>query len=355
MDDSTNELYSLRSSARLLQFLTPNDLVFSTTQSSHLFRGRPQGLFPSNFLLRAFLVIRSSILATCPAHLSLADFVASCLDVLGQVSQPFMTMSNCQLIESEFCFKGHKRAELSFSFIKSLASHINSTLFHFRKIADFVQTISCSDYFNQSVDIVSSSSSKKPIKKIVCFGIGKIRHCIASRYQLAYILALRRHFQVKSIEFHEPLLSQHDEDLLNSLNCELVSINIEGKLEIDSSGTTLVFLPHCPKQLINNLLWKNWSAAALRQIILISNSFQAIVQQTPASCLGQDAGYISQIERYTTEFTLRNSFEHKNVFNDLAIHFFNADNYDTDFFDLRQEPSYDTSELIETIDRLTIR
>ncbi len=129
----------------------------------------------------------------------------------------------------------------------------------------------------------------------MCFGIGRIRHCKTSRYQLAYILAVRAHFKVESIEFHEPLLSHHDEDLLNALNCQLAPINIEGKLEINSAETTLAFLPHCPKQLINNLLWRNWSADALRQIILISNSFQAIVQQTPISCIDRDAGFISRI------------------------------------------------------------
>ncbi|KAG4080286.1 hypothetical protein HA402_010778 [Bradysia odoriphaga] len=224
-----------------------------------------------------------------------------------------------------------------------------------RKIAEFTQKIENSDYFCQSLELVSNRSTEPPITKIVCFGIGHIRHCNTSRYQLAYILALRRHFQVESIQFHEPLLSGQDEDLLKALNCELVSINIEGKLEINPSETTLVFLPHCPKQLINNLLWKNWSANALRRIVLICNSFQAIVQQTPISCLGQDAGYISRIERHTTEFSLRNSFEHRNVFNDIAIHFFNADNYEDNFFDHQLEPSYDTSELIETIDRLIIR
>lgn len=207
---------------------------------------------------------------------------------------------------------------------------------------------------SQSIEILSRHS-KLPINKIVCFGIGQIRHCSTSRYQLAYILALRAHFNVKSIEFHEPLLSDHDKELLNELDCELVSINVEGKLEIDATQTTLAFLPHCPKQLINNLLWRNWSPVALPQLILISNSFQAIVQQTPISCIDQDAGFISRIERHTNESRLRNSFEHRNAFNDIAIHWF--DRFDTtvdNIFDYRVEPSYEVSELIETTGRLRI-
>lgn len=199
-----------------------------------------------------------------------------------------------------------------------------------------------------------SSQSKTAPTKIVCFGIGQIRHCYISRYQLAYILNLRTYLKIDSIEFHEPLLNHHDTDLLNTLNCELFSTNIEGKLDLDSSQTTIVFLPHCPKQLINNLLWKNWSADALRHLILISNSLHSIIQQTPISCTVQDAGFISRIERYTAEFSLRNSFEQKNVFNDIAIHFFDTQNLEENFFDICLEPTYDISELIEATDSLRI-
>lgn len=115
-----------------------------------------------------------------------------------------------------------------------------------------------------------------------------------------------------------------------------------------------MFLPHCPKQLINNLLWKNWSADALRYLIVISNSFQSIVEQTPISCIDQDAGFISRVEPYTKEFSLRNSFEQKNVFNDIAIHFFETQDLEENIFEICLEPSYEISELIEATDSLSI-
>lgn len=231
---------------------------------------------------------------------------------------------------------------------------LHNNLSNSRKIADFIQKIEISEFFKQSIELLTDHSTTPSIKQIVCFGIGRIRHCIVSRYQLAYILALRSHLEVATIQFHEPLLThQHDTELLNALDCELIATNCEGKLNIDS--TTLAFLPHCPKQLINNLLWKNWSADALQHIILIGNSFASIVQQTPVSCIAQDAGFISRIEPYTSEFTLRNSFEHRNVFNDTAIHFFNTERCEANIFDdFRSEPTYDLSELIETTDRLSI-
>ncbi|KAJ6636350.1 SRR1-like protein, partial [Pseudolycoriella hygida] len=203
----------------------------------------------------------------------------------------------------------------------------------FEKSTELRKRIENSEYFAQSIEILSNQS-KQPITKIVCFGIGRIRHCYAARYQLAYILAIKSSLGLKSIEFHEPVLNHHDKDLLEALDCKLYPVNCEGKYEFASSETNLVFLPHCPKQLVNNLLWKNWSSDVLNQIILISNSFHSIVQQTPVSCIAQDAGFISRIDPYTTEFTLRNSFEHKNVFNDIAIHFFNTKNCEKNFFDI---------------------
>lgn len=236
-----------------------------------------------------------------------------------------------------------------YSFVQKPLHNTENSILICRKISDFKHKIENSDYFQQSIEILSNET-KFPITKIVCFGIGQIRQCNTSRYQLAYILALRSHLKLKSIQFHEPILNHHDGDLLNELHCELDPENVEGKVELDSSQTTLVFLPHCPKQLINNLLWKNWSAKALRRTILIGNSFRSIIQQTPISCVAQDAGFINQIERYTAEFSLRNSFEYKNIFNDISIHFFNTEHCEDNFFDICLEPSYDLSELIERFD-----
>jgi len=237
------------------------------------------------------------------------------------------------------------------------ASTVESTTFNktveLRKIADSTSKIKDSDYFQQTIEILTKET-KKPPTTIVCFGIGLLRENHISRYQFAYILAVKSYFDIKSIQFHEPLLNDHDKDLLNSLNCDLFSTNIEGKLKLDASETTLVFLPHCPKQLTNNLLWKNWSVNGLRHLILISNSFRSTVEQTASNCIAQDAGFISRIAKYTTEISLRNSFEHKNVFNDIAIHFFDIQNCEEDFFEDCEEPTYGLSELIEAADSLSI-
>ena len=38
---------------------------------------------------------------------------------------------------------------------------------------------------------------------------------------------------------------------------------------------TLFYLPHCPKQLLNNILWTNWEQ--LDQILIFGNSISGIV------------------------------------------------------------------------------
>lgn len=44
-------------------------------------------------------------------------------------------------------------------------------------------------------------------------------------------------------------------------------------------GTTLFYMIHCGKALYNNLLWSNWSVAALSKIIIVGNSFRGIEER----------------------------------------------------------------------------
>ena len=43
------------------------------------------------------------------------------------------------------------------------------------------------------------------------------------------------------------------------------------------SAAELFFLPHCPKQLSNNLLWSNWRPDKLRRLVVVGNSFKRIL------------------------------------------------------------------------------
>lgn len=53
----------------------------------------------------------------------------------------------------------------------------------------------------------------------------------------------------------------------------------EGKHGVDGAAT-LFYMVHCGKALYNNLLWSNWSPAALSKLVIIGNSFRGIEERS---------------------------------------------------------------------------
>lgn len=157
---------------------------------------------------------------------------------------------------------------------------------------------------------------------LICIGIGHFSDCSISRHQLAFCLLLKERFQIAQIEFHEPILTASEVEVLTKLNCSVVRENCEGKIAVD--GPTVVYAPHCPKQLINNLLWRNWRPNALQHLIYIGNSFSNLVNSTPNRFLAIDAAFIVQLQPICVETELLNNFKFTDIFNDLSVHQFDA-------------------------------
>lgn len=127
-----------------------------------------------------------------------------------------------------------------------------------------------------------------------------------------------------SITFHEPSLSKGEISIIERLGLRVCRDNVEGKLKVSSDHPTLVFSPHCPKQLTNNLLWANWAPSLLRNIYLICNSFDHLYDSIPHRFLQVDANYILRLRPFTKEFSFGNTFRYNDVFNDTSLHIFPA-------------------------------
>ncbi|XP_055302455.1 SRR1-like protein isoform X1 [Sitodiplosis mosellana] len=195
-------------------------------------------------------------------------------------------------------------------------------------------------------------------KQIVCIGIGHFSECSISRHQLAFILSVKELFGFNSIVFHEPILSRSEVNILKTLNCSVAANNVEGKVEIE--GVTLVYAPHCPKQLINNLLWKNWNVDVLKQLIYIGNSFSNLLNSIPSRFLSVDAGFIVKLQPNCEEIDLTNDFKFTDIFNDTSVHQFpTIEAVSNEFWSQEtEEPVYesDNLELITTalVEKLSI-
>ena len=103
---------------------------------------------------------------------------------------------------------------------------------------------------------------------------------LASQYQLQLLLAWTQHWDQENTKVlvFDPILTPSEKGILKQLGLETSDENLEGFYEGSQEGLTVFYLPHCPKQLLNNILWQNWNN--LDSIIVIGNSLLEIVSNT---------------------------------------------------------------------------
>lgn len=187
------------------------------------------------------------------------------------------------------------------------------------------------------------------IKELYCLGLGHIGERIIPRYQLGLLLCLKDKYNV-TIFVHDPIFYEQEKEILKSFGLIILDENKEGKYTSKIDTTTVFFLPHCPKQLTNNLLWSNWNLN-LKNCIIIANSFNNIVDDIPKHSLIENCGYLLKILPYTVELPIINTFKYFDVFNDTAIHVFPVQKLNLipeDFWNNCVEPQY-TPESVEFI------
>ncbi|KAL6423682.1 hypothetical protein ACFW04_010291 [Cataglyphis niger] len=185
------------------------------------------------------------------------------------------------------------------------------------------------------------------ISEIVCYGLGRFSQYRSSRCQLALLLCLKARYVNACVHVYDPAFCPEEVQVLRALGLEIIETNEEGKRIVHRDKMTLVYMPHCSRQLTNNFLYANWGDG-LSNCVLLANSFSGIVD----NCLHRDvlsmAGYILRIRPYVTEIQLENSFAYEEVFNDLSIHIFTKQDLlkiPAHFWNSREEPQYLTDDV----------
>jgi hypothetical protein len=87
---------------------------------------------------------------------------------------------------------------------------------------------------------------------------------------------------------------------------------------------TLLYLPHCPRQLSNNLLAANWRPAGLARLVLLANSFAGTVERAVGGHRQAPLLEAAVREGIVREVPVRNSFKYKDIFNDTSLHTFHG-------------------------------
>ncbi|GAB6025401.1 hypothetical protein CHUAL_011146 [Chamberlinius hualienensis] len=169
-------------------------------------------------------------------------------------------------------------------------------------------------------DVEDKEKLKYPAKfhTLICYGLGNFSSCIIARYQLALFLCLIEDSGGEGL-LYDPAFSIEEATILTKLQCGVIGNNEEGKRCVKIP--TLFYMPHCAKELYNNLLWANWSPS-LSNLVILGNSFNHMMDNLPYRQFHNNWNYISKAVPLVEEFGIFNSFRYNDIFNDTAIHIF---------------------------------
>lgn len=198
--------------------------------------------------------------------------------------------------------------------------------------------------------MIKQLTEKSNIKRVIGLGIGSFSTCSIARFQLAFILAIISHFDIQDSLFFDPNFSAIEQNILKDFNLQITADNLEGKYEVSDDIQTLLYFPHCSKQLINNFFWKNWHKDLLSNTIYIGNSFEYIITTTLERLLQSHGNYLVKIKEFTEEIPIHTDNQYTEVFNNTSIHFFPKEKLhklnESFWTEDNKEPSYTDLEII---------
>jgi hypothetical protein len=131
--------------------------------------------------------------------------------------------------------------------------------------------------------------------------------CPVSRTQLLLLLALKEKFSVDNVSAFDPANSELEKSVLERLGIEVIKSNQEGRHTIgeEEENVCLFYLPHCPKQLTNNLFWANWNPENLSKLVVVSNSVGRLLSALPDRVLEREAGFVKLCADFVSEDQVR--------------------------------------------------
>lgn len=228
--------------------------------------------------------------------------------------------------------------------MKKYVSGINSCS---RRVEECKCTIFESQFYSKLVDQLKDNLEYlefKSISSILCYGLGNFTSSVTSRYQLALLQLFKEFFQVE-IYLYDPIFSDIEVNFLKQFNLIVINENEEGIREI--TEPTLIFLPHCPTALVNNLLWRNWNTS-LSNCIILGNSFKTLLDRHSERYFKEKYYYIYAILRSTKETQIENIFKYTDIFNDISLHVFSKNNLKQipqTFWNDKLRPVYEDSDV----------
>jgi len=204
-----------------------------------------------------------------------------------------------------------------------------------RRYDDVVAEILTSDYFLKLKKAFEKLAGEALFDQAICLGVGNFSESVPARFQLGLFDSLVKSAIQKysdfSVTVFEPKFTETEISFIKEFlgfdkTSGSATDNLEGRHRVSSKQKTLVFMPHCSKQLTNNLLEENWDSNKLQNLVLFCNSFDKLCLSQPERILKQQrAGLVIKAAAVCTETPVENCFRLSDVFNDLNLHSFHSD------------------------------
>ena len=213
-----------------------------------------------------------------------------------------------------------------------------------QRIQTAIVDLSVSEYFSEVLKAIKSAAEIVDLDALYCFGLGHFCESVTAKYQFALLLALKEALGILSSKtfISDPIFYKDEEDLLSEIyGLNVITENLE--CFVPCQEPSLIILPHCPKQLTNNLLFSNWKPNLLENILVISNSMTNISESVGNS----HVKFVSAVveNNILKERKLSNSFKFGDIFNDLSLHSFEVpDNIDKEIWQMPR-PVYNEADV----------
>eukprot|EP00038_Savillea_parva_P009767 m.185721 g.185721 ORF g.185721 m.185721 type:complete len:303 (+) comp16540_c0_seq1:229-1137(+) len=158
--------------------------------------------------------------------------------------------------------------------------------------------------------------------QLVAYGVGSYSESMIPRLQFCCLRDMASKLPLSATpELYDPVLTAAERLAAEDQGITVLTKNEMAKRNCKETPTVF-FMPHCEKELYNNLLSANWDTDTLANIIIIGNSFAYYEENAMGQDLYETAPYLARACKTVTEKPVPNSVDPHAAFNNTSVHYF---------------------------------
>ncbi|KIM80814.1 hypothetical protein PILCRDRAFT_518728 [Piloderma croceum F 1598] len=155
--------------------------------------------------------------------------------------------------------------------------------------------------------------------EVLCLGLGSPSCSRDARAQLAFLVSTCDSCGIdrRKVSIYDPVFTEDDVKLLRDLQFNCLTDDKQAKYPL--LNPTLLFMPHCDRNLYENVLRANWTQERLQNMLLIANCFSEYVDNIPSHKLTVESPCLTRIAPYLESRDLPALISPATAFNNTSI------------------------------------